>query len=87
MRNVNKPLKVRKPDLAIVSQKSQTSDLFQKIQTSGFLTWSHYLEILRADDPLEIASTSCICQTRINCAASWRHCLMMRQEARSRWRK
>ena len=27
----------------------------QKSQTSGFLTWSHYLEILRADDPLEIA--------------------------------
>ena len=41
--------------LYIVSQKSQTSDLFQKSQTSGFLTWSHYLEILRADDPLEIA--------------------------------
>ena len=28
---------------------------FAKIQTSGFLTWSYYLEILRADDPLEIA--------------------------------
>ncbi len=41
--------------LYVVSQKSQTSDLFKKIQTSGFLTWSHYLEILRADDPLEIA--------------------------------
>ena len=41
--------------LYVVSQKSQTSDLFQKSQTSGFLTWSHYLEILRADDPLEIA--------------------------------
>ena len=41
--------------LYIVSQKSQTSDLFQKSQTSGFLTWSHYLEILRADEPLEIA--------------------------------
>ncbi len=27
----------------------------QKIQTSGFLTWSQYLEILRADDPLGIA--------------------------------
>ena len=27
----------------------------QKSLTSGFLTWSHYLEILRADDPLEIA--------------------------------
>lgn len=39
----------------VVSQKSQTSDLFKKSQTSGFLTWSHYLEILRADDPLEIA--------------------------------
>lgn len=35
--------------LYIVSQKSQTSDLFQKSQTSGFLTWNHYLEILRAD--------------------------------------
>ena len=41
--------------LYVVSQKSQTSDLFNKSQTSGFLTWSHYLEILRADDPLEIA--------------------------------
>ena len=41
--------------LYVVSQKSQTSDLFKKSQTSGFLTWSHYLEILRADDPLEIA--------------------------------
>ena len=41
--------------LYIVSQKSQTSDFFGKGQTSGFLTWSHYLEILRADDPLEIA--------------------------------
>ena len=39
----------------IVSQKSQTSGFFSKDQTSGFLTWSHYLEILRADDPLEIA--------------------------------
>ena len=41
--------------LYVVSQKSQTSDFFGKGQTSGFLTWSHYLEILRADDPLEIA--------------------------------
>ena len=41
--------------LYVVSQKSQTSDLFRNGQTSGFLTWSHYLEILRADDPLEIA--------------------------------
>ena len=40
--------------LYVVSQKSQTSDFFGKGQTSGFLTWSHYLEILRADDPLEI---------------------------------
>ncbi len=71
----------------LVSQKSQTSGFFGNGQTSGFLTWSHYLEILRADDPLEIASTNCICQTRINCAASWQHCLMMRQEERSRWRK
>ena len=39
----------------LVSQKSQTSGFFKKGQTSGFLTWSHYLEILRADDPLEIA--------------------------------
>ena len=39
----------------LVSQKSQTSGFFSKGQTSGFLTWSHYLEILRADDPLEIA--------------------------------
>ena len=39
----------------LVSQKVQTSGLSGKIQTSGFLTWSHYLEILRADDPLEIA--------------------------------
>ena len=39
----------------IVSQKCQTSGIFGKIQTSGFLTWSHYLEILRADDPLEIS--------------------------------
>ena len=39
----------------LVSQKSQTSGFFGKVQTSGFLTWSHYLEILRADDPLEIA--------------------------------
>ena len=54
------------------------------IKASGFLTWSHYLEILRADDPLEIASTNFICQTRINGAASWRHCWMKRQEARSR---
>ena len=70
----------------LVSQKSQTSGFFGKGQTFGFLTWSHYLEILRADDPLEIASTSCICRTRINCAASWKHCLMMRLEVRSRWR-
>ncbi|MBR6471736.1 MAG: DUF1016 family protein [Victivallales bacterium] len=41
--------------LYVASQKSQTSDLFQKSQMSGFLTWSHYLEILRTDDPLEIA--------------------------------
>ena len=41
--------------LYVISRKSQTSDLFRKSQTSGFLTWSHYLEILRADDPLEIA--------------------------------
>ena len=41
--------------LYVVSQKSQTSDFFEKIQASGFLTWSHYLEILRADDPCEIA--------------------------------
>lgn len=39
----------------LVSQKIQTSGFFGKGQTSGFLTWSHYLEILRADDPLEIA--------------------------------
>ncbi len=39
----------------LVSQKVQTSGFFEKSQTSGFLTWSHYLEILRADDPLEIA--------------------------------
>ena len=39
----------------LVSQKSQTSGFFGNGQTSGFLTWSHYLEILRADDPLEIA--------------------------------
>ena len=39
----------------LVSQKLQTSGLSGKIRTSGFLTWSHYLEILRADDPLEIA--------------------------------
>ena len=39
----------------LVSQKSQTSGFFGKGQTSGFLTWSHYLEILRADEPLEIA--------------------------------
>ncbi len=71
----------------LVSQKSQTSGFFGNGQTSGFLTWSHYLEILRADDPLEIASTNCICQTRTNCAASWQHCLMMRQEVRSSWRK
>ena len=38
----------------LVSQKIQTSGFFEKGQTSGFLTWSHYLEILRADDPLEI---------------------------------
>ena len=35
----------------LVSQKIQTSGFFGKGQTSGFLTWSHYLEILRADDP------------------------------------
>ena len=29
--------------------------VFRKSQTSGFLTWSHYLEILRADDSLEIS--------------------------------
>ena len=40
--------------LYIVSQKSQTSDLFQKSQTSGFLTWSHYLEILRAGTILRL---------------------------------
>lgn len=39
----------------LASQKVQTSGISGKIQTSGFLTWSHYLEILRADDPLEIA--------------------------------
>ena len=39
----------------LVSQKIQTSGFFGKGQTSGFLTWSHYLEILRADDQLEIA--------------------------------
>ena len=39
----------------LVSQKIQTSGFFEKSQTSGFLTWSHYLEILRADEPLEIA--------------------------------
>ena len=36
--------------LYVVSQKSQTSDFFRNGQTSGFLTWSHYMEILRADD-------------------------------------
>ena len=35
----------------LASQKVQTSGISGKIQTSGFLTWSHYLEILRADDP------------------------------------
>ena len=39
----------------LVSQKIQTSGFSGKGQTSGFLTWSHYLEILRADDPLEIS--------------------------------
>ncbi len=39
----------------LASQKVQTSGLSGKIQMTGFLTWSHYLEILRADDPLEIA--------------------------------
>ena len=39
----------------LVSKKIQTSGFFKKGQTAGFLTWSHYLEILRADDPLEIA--------------------------------
>ena len=39
----------------LMSQKIQTSGFSEKGQTSGFLTWSHYLEILRADDPLEIA--------------------------------
>ena len=39
----------------LMSQKVQTSRFFGKVQTSGFLTWSHYLEILRSDDPLEIA--------------------------------
>ncbi len=39
----------------LISKKSQTSGFFGKGQTSGFLTWSHYLEILRADDPLEIS--------------------------------
>ena len=39
----------------LASQKVQMSGISGKIQTSGFLTWSHYLEILRADDPLEIA--------------------------------
>lgn len=39
----------------LISQKIQTSGFFRIGQTSGFLTWSHYLEILRADDPLEIA--------------------------------
>ena len=39
----------------LVLKKSQTSGFFGEGQTSGFLTWSHYLEILRADDPLEIS--------------------------------
>ena len=39
----------------LMSQKIQTSGFSGKGQTSGFLTWSHYLEILRADDPLEIS--------------------------------
>ena len=47
----------------LVSQKSQTSGFFKKGQTSGFLTWSHYLEILRADDPLEIAFYAKECET------------------------
>ncbi len=41
--------------LYLVSQKSQTSDFFADGPAPGFLGWSHWLEILRADDPLEIA--------------------------------
>ena len=40
----------------------------QKIQTSGFLTWSHYLEILRAEDPLEIAFYAKECAARATSA-------------------
>lgn len=39
----------------LVSKKVQTSGLFADGQVPGFPTWSHWLEILRADDPLEIA--------------------------------
>ena len=47
----------------LVSQKIQTSGFFEKSQTSGFLTWSHYLEILRAEDPLEIAFYAKECES------------------------
>lgn len=46
----------------LVSQKIQTSGFFSKGQTSGFLTRSHYLAILRADDPLEIAFCAKECE-------------------------
>lgn len=39
----------------LMSKKVQTSGLFVDGQVPGFPTWSHWLEILRADDPLEIA--------------------------------
>ena len=54
---------------------------FPKCETvSHKLTWSHYFEILKCDEPLEMQfyslqqDTSCICQNVRNCKSSWINC-------------